>query len=201
VLTPSNDSVANVALHRVLSPWSEGTSAASGGGGAPAVAGDATWLHTLFDTQFWRAPGGDFEPDPSGFTAVGSPGVYVWGSTPALEADVQSWLDEPSSNHGWLLTGNEKIRTTAKRFASRENPVEDMRPQLIVVYETACVAANLAPGEFGLCKAYCEALDCNAPHPRGSERACNRLARNFAARTSGAPLPCEPHYDRYGVGH
>jgi hypothetical protein len=201
VLTPANDSIADVAVHRVLSPWSEGTSSASGGGGAPAVAGDATWLHTFYDTQFWAMPGGDFAPDPSGFTAVGSPGVYVWGTTPALEADVQSWLDEPDSNHGWLLIGNEEAPTTSKRFASRENPAEEMRPQLLVVYEITCEAAGLAPGAFGLCEAYCEALDCDGLHPRGSERACSRLARNFAARTNGAPLPCEPHYDQYGVGH
>jgi len=201
VLTPANDAVADVAVHRVLSPWSEGTSASGGGGGAQAVAGDATWLHTHYDTQFWTTPGGDFTPDPSGFTAVGSPGVYIWGSTPALEADVQSWLDEPASNHGWLLIGNEGSPTTSKRFASREAPVEDMRPQLIVGYEIGCAAAGPAPGAFGLCEAYCEALDCDGPRLRGSERACSRLARNFAARTNGAPLPCEPHYDQYGVGH
>jgi hypothetical protein len=201
VLTPSNEPVADVAVHRVLSPWSEGASSASGGGGAPAVPGDATWLHTEYDTHFWTTPGGDFVSAPSGIAAVGSPGVYVWGSTPALEADVQAWLDDPASNNGWLLIGNEGSPTTAKRFASREDPFEDTRPKLIVVYQIACEAAGLAPGAFGLCHAYCEALDCDGPYPHGSERACSTLERNFARRTNGAPLPCEPVYDLYGVGY
>lgn len=201
VLTPSNDPVVDVAVHRVLSPWSEGTSAASGGGGTQAVAGDATWLHTHYDTEFWTTPGGDFARDPSGFAAVGSAGAYVWGSTPALEADVQAWLDDPASNHGWLLIGEEGSPSTSKRFASREDPLQDMRPQLVVVYEIACEAAALAPGAFGLCRAYCEALDCDGPQPRGSERACSRLARNFADRANGAALPCAPLDDPYGVGH
>jgi hypothetical protein len=195
VLTPSNDPVTDVAAHRVLSPWSEGMSVASGGGGAQAVVGDATWLHTHYDTQFWATPGGDFAPIPSGIAVVGSPGVYVWGSTPALQADVQAWLDEPAANHGWLLVGHEGAPSTAKRFASREDPVEDMRPQLVVVYEIGCEAVALAPGAFGLCEAYCEALDCDGLDPRGSERACSRLARNFARQTNGLPLPCEPHRD------
>jgi hypothetical protein len=201
VLTPSNEPVADVAVHRVLSPWSEGASSASGGGGAPAAAGDATWLHTEYDTHFWTTPGGDFVSDPSGVAAVGSAGVYAWGSTPAIEADVQAWLDEPASNHGWLLIGNEGSPTTSKRFASREDPLEDMRPKLIVVYEISCEDAGLEPGAFGLCVAYCEALDCDGPQPGGSERACNRLARNFARRTNGEPLPCESLDGQYGVGH
>jgi hypothetical protein len=192
VLTPSNDRVADVAVHRALSPWSEGPSAASGGGGAQALPGDSTWLHTDYDTGFWTTPGGDFAPDPSGSAAVGSAGVYVWGSTAELAADVQAWLDEPASNHGWLLIGDEGFPSTSKRFASREDPVEVMRPQLIVVYEISCEAADLPPGAFGLCEAYCEALACDGPDPRGSERACSRLARDFARRANGAPLPCEP---------
>lgn len=199
VLTPSNEAVADVAVHRVLSPWSEGPSSASGGGGAWAVAGDATWLHTEYDTHFWNTPGGDFVSDHSGVAAVGSDGVYVWGSTPALEADVQAWLDEPASNHGWLLLGDEGSPQTTKRFASREDPLEDMRPKLTVVYEVRCENAGLEPGAFGLCVAYCEALDCDGPHPRGSERACSRLEHNFARRANGAPLPCEPLYGQDGI--
>ena len=42
-----------------------------------------------------------------------------------------AWLDEPASNFGWLLRGNEDASPTAKRFHSRQsaNP-----PTLVVTY-------------------------------------------------------------------
>ena len=192
VLTPSNPSPADVALHRVLRAWSEGPTAASGGSGAPALPGDATWLHTDYDVEFWTDPGGDFAPDPSGVAAVGESGAVVWASTPEMLADVQSWLDAPASNHGWILIGDETAPSTAKRFASREAPDETLRPRLVVTYQNACEAAGLRPAAFGACHAYCETLDCDGPWPRASDRACARLARSFARHSHDAPLPCEP---------
>ena len=64
--TPS--SVAqNVAVHRALRDWGEGTSnAALGGAGAgegdgtQATSGDVTWLYTFYHTSTWTTPGGDF---------------------------------------------------------------------------------------------------------------------------------------------
>jgi len=194
-MTPSNQVAIDVGLHRVLSPWSEGPSSASGGGGAPAEPGDATWLHTRYDTDYWQEPGGDFAPDPSAVLSVGEAGLYVWASTPGLVADVWAWLDDPGSNHGWILVGGEDRRQTAKSFASRESPIEESRPRLVVEYETGCDAFDLGPGALGLCRAYCEALDCAGPELRGSLEACARLARNFAHRTD-VPLPCaRPHLD------
>ena len=39
-----------------------------------------------------------------------------------MVADVQSWLDNPASNFGWLVLGDETDhRTTAKRFDTRES--------------------------------------------------------------------------------
>ena len=37
-------------------------------------------------------------------------------------ADVQKWLDDPSSNFGWLLLGDETKSRTTKRFDSSEKP-------------------------------------------------------------------------------
>ena len=51
-----------------------------------------------------------------------------------MAADVQSWLDGPSSNFGWLLRGNEEVIHTTKRFDSKENPVVAMRPSLEVTF-------------------------------------------------------------------
>jgi hypothetical protein len=110
-------------LHRALADWGEGTSDASGGegAGAPATPGDATWLHTYFDTQTWTAAGGDFDPAPTAVALVGEQGLYVTWSDPAMVAEIQSWLDEPAGNHGWLVLGDESTIGTSKRFSTRED--------------------------------------------------------------------------------
>jgi hypothetical protein len=38
---------------------------------------------------------------------------------PALLQDVQGWVDQPASNHGWILIGQEDGVQNAKRFSSR----------------------------------------------------------------------------------
>lgn len=135
-------------LHRVVSNWGEGASDAFGneGSGAPAEAGDATWRHTFFDTQFWSGPGGDFAAGPSAMAVVDQFGPYTWGSTSGMVADVQDWLDNPATNFGWVLIGNEAVSVTAKRFDSRENPVPENRPVLIVDYTPGEVVVT--PGSF-----------------------------------------------------
>jgi hypothetical protein len=127
----------DMSLHRVLADWGEGMSEAPvdrGGGGVPAAQGDATWIHTFFDGEQWASPGGDFDAMPSATTPVGSPATYTWGSTDAIVADVQAWLDEPQTNFGWILIGNEASFGTAKRFESRESAAES-RPRLTIDFE------------------------------------------------------------------
>ena len=129
-------------VHRATASWGEGDSMAGSGegSGASSADGDATWVHGRFDTERWATPGGDFSPEVSASAVVGRPqlgevAIITWGSTPRMVADVQGWLDDPSSNHGWLVLGNEeKERQTAKRFESRENPVESNRPALLIEY-------------------------------------------------------------------
>jgi hypothetical protein len=43
---------------------------------------------------------------------------------------------------------------------------------------------------FGLCTAYCEAMDCDSDDPSASPKACSKVARNFE-RITGRVLPCE----------
>lgn len=129
-------------VHRVTASWGEGASTAGSGEGygADSADGDATWVHRRFDVERWAASGGDFSSEVSASTVVGRPpfgGVasVTWGSTPRMVADVQGWLDDPSSNHGWLLLGNEETeQRTAKRLGSRENPDESSRPALLLEY-------------------------------------------------------------------
>lgn len=124
-----------VTLRRALRNWGEGASNADldEGGGTSAAAGDATWLHTFYDTATWQTPGGDFAPTATATVVVNGIDFYQWTS-PALVADVQQWLDNPNSNFGWLLMGDESASRTAKRFDASENPTPANRPQLTIIY-------------------------------------------------------------------
>lgn len=126
----------DITLHRVLADWGEGASDAGGeeGGGANAAPNDATWIHTFFNTKLWANAGGDFNPVASATLVVNTAGSYNWGTNSALVADVQFWLDNPASNFGWLLRGNESSNASAKRFDSRQNPTLENRPVLHIVY-------------------------------------------------------------------
>src|SRR5881398_3221935 len=97
-----------VELHKLLADWGEGTSHApmGEGDGAPATPNDATWRHRFFDTIFWTTQGGDFSPTVSASQSVGGIGQYTWSSA-QMVADVQLWLDSPTSNFGWLVLGDE----------------------------------------------------------------------------------------------
>jgi hypothetical protein len=116
------DDARNIELHKMLADWGEGTSVAPGeeGEGAPATTNDATWRHRFFDTIFWTTEGGDFSVTASASQSVGPVGVYMWSSS-QMRADVQSWLDDPASNFGWLVLGDESEILTAKRFDTRES--------------------------------------------------------------------------------
>ncbi|MCH9652115.1 MAG: DNRLRE domain-containing protein [Deltaproteobacteria bacterium] len=139
-----------ISLHTALSDWGEGSSNANGmgggGGGAPAVSGDATWLHTFFNSQFWATVGGDFEPVASASMMVGGSGPYTWGTTPEMVADVQSWLDDPAGNFGWVVVGDEASSPpTSKRIVSREGVDAMLRPQLVVDFDPPVGGPTPAP--------------------------------------------------------
>ena len=111
-----------VELHKLLADWGEGTSHApmGEGDGAPATPNDATWRHRFFDTVFWTTQGGDFSATVSASQSVGGVGQYTWSSAQMI-ADVQSWVNNPASNFGWLVLGDETAIATAKRFDTRES--------------------------------------------------------------------------------
>jgi hypothetical protein len=200
----TNAGPVEIGLHRLLGDWGEGDSVASGGRGAPAAFGDTTWIHTFYDGDFWAAPGGDFAASPRSIIQVAGPGFYTWPSTPETVADVQSWLDAPTSNHGWALVGDEDLPATVKAFDSGESGDETYRPMLLAEYErrpgSLCEDAGLSKRALGLCRAYCEALDCDSQTTRASDKACETLARNFERATGGGTLPCESmDTDRDGI--
>ena len=129
-----------VALYHVLADWGEGESDAPGteGPGAQALPGDATWLHTFFDTDFWAQPGGDFLETASASTPVGMAlGQFPTWSSSQMISDVQAWLDQPSTNFGWLVRCNEDDANTARRFDSCQNLDAKLQPTLQIDFEPA----------------------------------------------------------------
>ncbi len=138
---------ADFGLHRMLQPWGEGSQTnAPGlglGRGAPAATNEATWfLRFAFTPEAWGAPGGAMDHD---YTAAASAmqtiygfgdSPYEFGPTSQTVADVQSWLDDPARNFGWMLLCHaEETDFTARRFGSREDARN--RPQLLIDYLVA----------------------------------------------------------------
>jgi hypothetical protein len=128
----------NVSLYKLTTDWGEGTSnaAASGdGGGAAATTNDATWPNSFFPASSWITSGGDYTATASASTSIPSTGFFIW-SAAGMVADVQNWLNNPTTNFGWILLCNETTAATARRFASRENATVSNRPSLSITYST-----------------------------------------------------------------
>jgi glucose/arabinose dehydrogenase len=132
-------------LHRVTSSWGEGTSDANGneGQGAAIAAGDAGWLHRFYPSSQWTTPGGDYELTPSSQAGYGLVmEELLFESSVPLRADVQTWVANPASNHGWILLGNETPAYSARRVFARES-VGSAVPLLTVDYYIPSPTDNL----------------------------------------------------------
>jgi hypothetical protein len=147
-----------ISLHDMFRDWGEGSSFFDGGSGAVAVDGDATWLYAFYHgdnsllNQPWSTPGGaigtDYSSAVSGVAtdqATGAGHLVTWSSA-QMVADVQNWLNNPGSDFGWMMLGNESDGQTAKRFVSREGPglkdpytPEVPAPLLTIQYTLAAV--------------------------------------------------------------
>jgi hypothetical protein len=134
----------NISLSRALRDWGEGASDAGspGGNGAPAQAGDATWIHTFYNTSFWITLGGDFSPILSATTPVMQNATYTWSGS-GLLADVQSWVSNPASNFGWVILSNEIDVGSTQRLNTRENPSNP--PELTVTYQLSSPTPTPTP--------------------------------------------------------
>jgi hypothetical protein len=147
VLAPPGATTTPIELHPLLADWGEGSagrgSGASHGGqgfSGPADGTAATWTHRFFNTTPWNNAGGDFAATASASTMVGRANMaYIWdsNSNPGMVEDVQSWLDNPSSNFGWLLLGDESKAATARVFSTREAQTQGAAPSLVVTFTPA----------------------------------------------------------------
>lgn len=136
---------ATIGLHRLTDSWGEGTTGAgqlisADGQGFAANTGDATWANRFFSSTSptpWTSAGGDFISTVSASTVVGATvnTGYSWLSTPTLVADVQGWLDTPSTNFGWLLQNADEVdMKTFRAFYTREESNSALQPQLQITY-------------------------------------------------------------------
>lgn len=127
-------------LNRVLVNWKED---------------ETTWSVRLTGTP-WSAAGGemgtDFAASPSAsavFEPVSVP-VSIGGqpvtnifSSPAMVADVQSWLNEPGANFGWILYMAGGLAGSGRQLASREDVT--LKPVLTVEYTASEPPAPSTP--------------------------------------------------------
>src|SRR5262245_6043434 len=96
-------------LLRLLAAWNEGTNNAFAAGSL-ALTGDASWNERMHEIASWTAPGArsDVVGTASASTDIAGSGSYDW-SDPKMASDVQTWLDNPSMNFGWLLVSEDEI--------------------------------------------------------------------------------------------
>lgn len=132
-------------LHRATLSWGEGISNSgdTGGTGVPAQPNDVTWANRFYNVvtpTAWTTQGGDYIATASATTNVSSslPGnaPHTWSGV-QITADVQGWINTPSSNNGWILIGDEDFTTTAKRIYTHEATTAAYRPKLTVSYSSA----------------------------------------------------------------
>jgi hypothetical protein len=147
-----------IGLFKLTDGWGEGTTGLGKGGlggtgqGFPSVSPNtsngstATWSSRFYSAVGnphnvpWLNAGGDFSSTASASTLVGTTvgQTYVW-SSPQMVADVQLWLRNPNTNHGWLMKGDETHSTTFRQFWSKDaNPqTQGSGPQLVVAFTPA----------------------------------------------------------------
>jgi hypothetical protein len=127
------------ALHRMLRPWGEGTKKGNPPGGGTAGAQEATWQMRFHPDQAWAAPGGqpgvDYVEAPGSSERVLGTGAYEFEFGAGALLEIQEWLNNPSTNFGWILiTQSEDVPKSARRFAARESPETSNRPALTIEY-------------------------------------------------------------------
>ncbi len=123
----------DVELMPLMDEWGEAGSDAPGmeDTGTSAMTGDATWDYAYYMSSSWM-PGGDYGAG-AGYSWVTNSGTsYVWSDT-GMVNNVQTWLDNPTTNHGWLLRGDEGPAYSAKWFNSRNSPSGNW-PMLTIIY-------------------------------------------------------------------
>src|SRR5688572_11745979 len=137
VKAPPSARSAEFALHRMLVDWGEGNKGAGSltGTGEPATSGEATWNSRFHPAGDWSESGGtagdDFVATSSATAPQSTTDQVNFDSSERLISDVQSWIDTPSTNFGWMLKEESELGMfTARRLGSREHPTAPPRLSL-----------------------------------------------------------------------
>jgi hypothetical protein len=133
-MLPPSPVSSNFELRRLLRAWRE-----------PAV----NWNWAENPVTAWSTGGAGGESDAtstaSASVLVTGLGPYTFASTPELVADVQLWLDDPTSNAGWLLRSDTELPFTARHFGTREHSTSPAR--LTIDYETTAILEPVIIGD------------------------------------------------------
>ncbi|WP_165453893.1 DNRLRE domain-containing protein [Hyunsoonleella flava] len=131
-------------IYELTTDWGEGTSTGTGNGAA-AVAPDTTWSDAMLGTSNWTAAGGDFSPTALSTLSLSGLGNYDFPTSTTFVSVAQQWLDNPSTNNGLILIGDETVNRSARQFGSKDSGIA---PILNVTYNT------LSTEEFSLTNFY-----------------------------------------------
>ena len=121
VMAPRSPAASTFYLHRLLKPWGVAANWTDATNGVP-----------------WATPGGqqgiDYVTNGVGGTFLFGSSDYGFGST-KLFADLDAWIKNPATNHGWILISDgEGTGGSARHFGSSESTTP---PELAVVYTFA----------------------------------------------------------------
>jgi hypothetical protein len=152
----------NVSLYRLLDNWGAGSSGAGMGNGGISMAGaggaspgfaptpgDATWNYRLWNTATWTTPGGDYVATSSATQGVDITPQFVTWSSQGLINDVQGWVDDPTTNFGWEILGDESTNGTSRRFVSMDAPNASFHPVLTVDYTVTPEPSSISLAVMG----------------------------------------------------
>ncbi|MGE8001783.1 DNRLRE domain-containing protein [Lysinibacillus sp. NPDC093190] len=123
----NNNSPIDISIHKLTSPWEEN---------------QASWTYAkTIPYTAWKIAGGDFLNDKlRTVKGIGVPpnsiaDAKVNWKVP-LEA-VQGWVNNPSTNYGFMLKSDSESTQIYKKFASSEqSTLNKYKPQLVVTYKT-----------------------------------------------------------------
>lgn len=122
-VTPTNGNTNLISLHSLENDWN----------GASLQKGEfsSDWFQIDPDTK-WNSPGGDYNILPSA-RAIINPSLSNDISGSGMLHDIHDWYNDPSSNFGWILVGQESRDDNLVQFDSKFNFLSG--PFLTMLYE------------------------------------------------------------------
>lgn len=120
----SNYPSRTIRVYHLTTDWSEGSSGSptsptigGTGQGYTISTGDTSWHYTNYSGSTWTNLGGDFnatEIATATFTSPFSVGQTDSWSSSGMVSDVQAWVSDHASYHGWLIKSD--LETSATSF-------------------------------------------------------------------------------------